>query len=86
MKNIQTFEEFNESDKWIQRAIKHPGALRRSLKKKKGDKISKSEINQEIAKLKERDQDEDKPGLQLDERDRKKYKRLTLARTLKDMH
>lgn len=27
------------AEKWIQEAIKHPGALRRSLKVKKGEKI-----------------------------------------------
>jgi hypothetical protein len=30
--------------KWIQGAIKHPGALRKSLKVKKGEKIPESKL------------------------------------------
>ena len=39
-------EETNESkSKWIKDAIKKPGSLRKSLGKKEGEKISKSEID-----------------------------------------
>ena len=31
-------------DKWIQGAIKHPGALRKTLKVKKGEKIPESKL------------------------------------------
>jgi hypothetical protein len=31
-------------DKWIQGAIKHPGALRKTLKVKKGQKIPESKL------------------------------------------
>jgi len=33
-----------ENDKWIQGAIKHPGALRKSLHVKKGEKIPTKEL------------------------------------------
>lgn len=33
-----------EKKKWIQGAIKHPGALRKTLKIKKGEKISESKL------------------------------------------
>jgi hypothetical protein len=88
MKNIISFEDFtiNEEENWIKDAIKHPGALRKSLGKKKGEKISKSEINSEIAELKAKDRDPKKPGVQLGKRDSRKYKRLNLAKTLKKMN
>jgi len=83
MKHIK---KFNEEKNWIQDAVKKPGALRKYLHKKKGEKITQSEINDEISKLKKKDKDKDKPGLQLNAADRKKYKRLTLAKTLKGLH
>ena len=33
-----------EKKKWIQEAIKHPGALHKSLKVKKGEKIPESKL------------------------------------------
>jgi hypothetical protein len=86
MKNIKSFNELliNEKDeKWIKDAIKKPGALRKSLKKEKGEKITKSEIDEEISKLKKKDKDKEKPGLQLSPKDRTKYKRLILAKNLR---
>lgn len=78
----ETEEEFNEKKKWIQDAIKHPGALKRSLHKGKDEKISKSEIESELSKLKKKDKDKDKPGTQLDKKDATKKRRLELAKTL----
>jgi hypothetical protein len=75
-------EEFNEKKKWIKDAIKHPGALKKSLGKKEGDKISKSEINAELSKIKTKDKDKKKPGNQLDKKDATKKRRLELAKTL----
>jgi len=83
MKYLKTFEEKN----WISDAIKKPGSLRKSLKKKKGEKISKSEIESEISKLKKKDKDPDKEGIQgLNKKDSQKYKRLNLAKTLKKIN
>lgn len=77
---------FNEKEKWIKDAIKHPGSLRQSLGKKEGEKITKKDISSEMSKLKNKDRDKDKPGLQLGERDSDKHKKLVLAKTLKGMN
>lgn len=82
---IESLFNLNEEKKWIKDAIKKPGALRKSMGKEKGEKITKGEINDEISKLKKKDKDKEKPGLQLSDRDKTKYKRLTLAKTLKEM-
>ena len=76
-------EEGVTESKWIQDAIKSPGSLRRSMRKKKGEKISSTEINSELSKLRKKDKDKDKPGVQLGGSDAKKYKRLNLAKTLR---
>jgi hypothetical protein len=85
--SIKSFNSFNEAkgEKWIQDAIKNPGALKKSLGKKEGEKISKSEINAELAKLKAKDKDPKKPGAQLDKKDATKKRRLELAKTLKSL-
>lgn len=83
--NAKEEEEVSESKKWIKDAIKRPGALRRKLRKSKGEKISVSEIDSELQALKARDKDKRKPGLQLSKRDRTKQKELVLAKTLKGL-
>ena len=85
-KELSHYQVSNEEKKWIQDAIKHPGSLRKSLHKKKGEKITKSEIGSEVSKLRKKDRDKDKPGLQLGKNDRKKYRKLVLAKTLKSMN
>lgn len=65
--------------------IKKPGALRKSMKKGKGEKISDEEINAELAKLHKKDKDKEKPGDQLSKKDATKKKQLTLAKTLKGL-
>jgi len=85
MDKLQSFESFNEEkkDKWIQDAIKKPGALKKSLGKGKDEKITKTEIEKELSKLK--DKDKKKPGTQLDKKDATKKRRLELAKTLKSI-
>ena len=85
--SIKSFNSFNEAkgEKWIQDAIKNPGALKKSLGKKEGEKISKSEINAELSKLKAKDKDPNKPGAQLGKKDATKKRRLELAKTLRSM-
>lgn len=87
MDKLQSFESFNEEkkDKWIQDAIKKPGALKKSLGKGKDDKITKTEIEEELSKLKAKDKDKKKPGTQLDKKDATKKRRLELAKTLKSI-
>jgi hypothetical protein len=75
-----------KSEKWIQDAIKKPGSLRKDLKKKEGEKITASEIKDELDKLKSKDKDKDKPGVQgLGKKDLKKFRQLQLAKTLKGL-
>jgi hypothetical protein len=92
MKKLKKFESFvdenyvdvaNEAEKWISDAIKRPGALRRKMRKAKGEKITKKEIDSELAALRRKDRDKDQPGLQLGATDRRKHKQLVLAKTLR---
>jgi hypothetical protein len=86
--SIKSFTSFNEekSEKWIKDAIKNPGSLRKSLKKKKGEKISTTEIDSELQALRGKDKDPKKKGVQgLSKRDLSKYKKLNLAKTLKGL-
>ena len=80
-----SMEEANES-KWIKDAIKHPGSLRKSLNKKKGEKISSTEIDSELQALKGKDKDPNKKGVQgLGKKDLNKFRKLNLAKTLKGL-
>jgi len=74
-----------KKEKWIADAIKEPGALRKKMGKKEGEKISKAEIDAELAKLHKKDKDPNKKGDQLSKSDAKKKKELTLAKTLKGL-
>ena len=90
MENIKKFENFStnegKKDKWIKDAIKKPGSLRKSLKKKEGEKITKAEIDSELQALKGKDKDPKKKGVQgLKGKDLSKFRKLNLARTLKSM-
>lgn len=82
---IESFESFNEKKKqkqWIKDAIKKPGALKAELGKDEEEKLTKKEINAEIAKLDAKDKDKEKPGSQLSKKDATKKRRLVLAKTL----
>jgi len=91
MKHLKTFESFEniseeKGEKWIQDAIKRPGALRKKLGKKGEEKISKGEIEDELSKLKKKDKDPKKSGVQgLSKRDLTKLRQLNLAKTLKGL-
>jgi|TARA_R110000744_G_scaffold3269_3_gene12654 hypothetical protein len=75
-----------ESKKWIQGAVKRPGALRKKVGVKKGDKISLARINQEMRKLKSKDTNKAVPGVQgLTKADLRTYKQLNFAKTLRGM-
>jgi len=86
MSNIKKFDQFLNEKEWIKDSIKHPGALRKHFHKKEGEKITKTEIKDEIADLMRKDLDSKTPGAQLGKRDAKLYKRLQLAKTLKGMN
>jgi hypothetical protein len=77
-------EKFTEKKKeWITGAIKKKGALRKVLGKKEGEKISMSQIEDELDSLKKKDKDKSKKGIQgLNKKDLQKFRRLNLAKTL----
>lgn len=75
-----------KGEKWIQDAIKRPGSLRKKMKKGEGDKITTDEIKSELSKLKKKDKDKSKPGVQgLGKKDLQKFRQLQLAKTLKGL-
>lgn len=76
----------NEAKKWIQKAIKKPGALKKSMGKSKDEKLTKGEIDSELKALKSKDKDKSKEGVQgLSKKDLTKYRRLNLAKTLQGL-
>ena len=76
-------EELIEKKKWIGDALRRPGALRKKLGKKKGEKITLAEIGAQLAKLNRKDKDPKKKGVQLGKKDSRTKKQLNLAKTLK---
>ena len=91
MENLQEFEGFRskiqeKEEKWIKGAIEKPGALRRQLGKKEGEKITKGEIEGGIKKLRKEDTEPGKKGIQgLSKPKLKKLRRLNLAKTLGEL-
>ena len=67
------------SKNFIQKAIKKPGALRKSLGIKKGEKIPMEKINKKIATLRKKGEGDKK----LSKADSTELKRLNLAKTLR---
>ena len=59
------------------------GTIRKKLGVKKGEKIPTSKLDKEIARLRRKDKDKDKPGAQLSPTDSKYLKGLTLSKTLR---
>ena len=57
--------------------------FRKKLGVKKGEKIPTYKIDKEIARLRKKDKDKDKPGAQLSPTDSKYLKGLTLSKTLR---
>lgn len=86
---IQKFKDFSineEKENWIKDTLKNEGSLRKAFGKKEGEKITIEEIDAEISKLKEKDKDKSKKGIQgLNANDLKLYRRLILAKNLKDI-
>jgi hypothetical protein len=70
------------ADKWIQGAIKRPGALRAKMGAKEGENIPKGEISSKIAQL----QGEAEGDKKLSAAKRTMLKQLVLARTLGGMN
>ena len=73
-------------EKWIQGAIKKPGSLKKSMGKDKSEKISSTDLDKEMGKLKAKDTDTEKKGIQgLGKSDLTKLKRINLAKTLRKL-
>ena len=84
--SIKSFSSFNEAKKeWIKDAIQKPGALKKSMGKGEDEKLTKTEIESELKKLKAKDKDPKKPGAQLGKKDATKKRRLELAKTLRSL-
>jgi hypothetical protein len=89
MKRIQLFEGFTynlilenkkkKDKKWIKKAIKHTGALHKSLGVKKDEKIPLEKITSKIEELEK----EAKGDKKLDKKESKLLRRLNLAKTMK---
>ena len=80
---IEKIIQESKGEKWIQSALKKPGALKKSMGKGKEEKISTSDLNKEMSKLKKKDIDPEKKGIQgLGKSDLTKLKRINMAKTL----
>jgi hypothetical protein len=73
--------EVLEEKNWIKGAIKKPGALRKQMGAKKGEKIPMEKINKKIATLKKKGKGDKK----LTKPERTELQRLSLAKTLRKM-
>jgi|TARA_R110000751_G_scaffold4582_2_gene22256 hypothetical protein len=69
------------ADKWIEKAIKKPGALRKEMGVKAGEKIPTEKLQSEETRLRKRGEGEKK----LSTADRKKLRRVVLAQTLREL-
>jgi len=77
----EMIREVLEEKNWIKGAIKKPGALRKSMGVKKGEKIPAEKINKKIATLKKKGEGDKK----LTKPERTELQRLNLAKTLRKM-
>jgi|TARA_R110001583_G_scaffold192681_1_gene359504 hypothetical protein len=68
--------------KWIDDAIKKPGALRKQMGIKKGDTIPAAKLNKESTRLRKKAE----RGKTLSKEDSTKYRRVRLAQTLRKMN
>jgi|TARA_Y100000296_G_scaffold62716_1_gene72903 hypothetical protein len=77
----EIIREVLEEANWIKGAIKKPGALRKSMGVKKGEKIPMEKINKKIATLSKKGEGDKK----LTKPERTELARLNLAKTLRKM-
>ena len=77
----EIIREVLEEKNWIKGAIKKPGALRKSMGVKKGEKIPMEKINKKIATLSKKGEGDKK----LTKPERTELARLNLAKTLRGM-
>jgi hypothetical protein len=77
----EIIREVLEEKDWIKGAIKKPGALRKQLGVKKGEKIPVATLNKKISSLRKKGEGDKK----LTKPERTELKRLNLAKTLRGM-
>jgi hypothetical protein len=83
---IERIVNETKKEKWIQNALKKPGSLKKSMGKGKSEKLSTSDLDMEMSKLKKKDTDPNKKGVQgLGKSDLLKLKRINLAKTLRKL-
>lgn len=70
------------ADKWIKKAIKKPGALRKEMGVKEGETIPVAKLKSEETRLRKKGEGDKK----LSAADRKKLRRVVLAQTLRGMN
>ena len=78
--NLLPINDLGEAN-WIKGAIKKPGALRKSMGVKKGEKIPIEKINKKLATLSQKGEGDKK----LTKPERTELSRLNLAKTLRGM-
>ena len=81
MKEGDTIEKFSAKGKKTGKLKQ--GTIRKKLGVKPGEKIPTAKLDKEIARLRRKDKDKDKPGAQLSPTDSKYLKGLTLSKTLR---
>jgi hypothetical protein len=81
MKEGDTIEKFSAKGKKTGKLKQ--GTIRKKLGVKPGEKIPTAKLDKEIARLRRKDKDPDKPGAQLSASDSKYLKGLTLSKTLR---
>ncbi len=81
MKEGDTIEKFSAKGKKTGKLKQ--GTIRKKLGVKDGEKIPTAKLDKEIARLRRKDKDPDKPGAQLSASDSKYLKGLTLSKTLR---
>ena len=81
MKEGDTIEKFSAKGKKTGKLKQ--GTIRKKLGVKPGEKIPTAKLDKEIARLRKKDKDPNKPGAQLSSSDSKYLKGLTLSKTLR---
>jgi len=94
MKKLIVFESFvdmiqekkkeKKDMKWIQKAIKKPGTLKKALGVPKDETIPVGKLNSKIEELEKIKKEKKEAGDKLDKKDKKMLRRLQLAKTLKE--
>jgi hypothetical protein len=79
-----SFDEIEESEQWIQKAIEKPSSLRKKLGVSKDEKITSSDMEDKLKELRKKDKEPKEKGIQgLSDKDLSTYRQILLAKKLK---